>query len=810
MFAVANRIAESAEVWEYSVAIVALTYPSEDVKQIPSDLLRGTNKFLAGVSTGDTRAYTYLLHRLKACPRERIVLIGYSQGAMVMHRVQFGRTVLPAAVAGRIDASVLIADGDRMPNDNVTLRGSAPAAGMGISRVVAAVATPPPNRIPVKSKGRVISWCERGDVVCDITVPRTCVASAVGGAVGAALLAACIKALSAGGELHGTTYRTHPVLSNQMADASFALLRLPLRSVTKKLSAATTGTAYQANLATYGGTKPYRWSATGLPAGLALAAKTGWIGGTALQSGTFTFTTTVRDAAGQVAKQTYALQVRVPLPRKTQLGFTAVALRPATVTVPYELRLPSDAWIVGSNSVERIASWSVIGGALPAGLTMTATYFTGDPTPQFAIAGKPTRAASGTVTLRADNGSSASRDLSLPWVVSPLPTTTHYQLEPNPDAAWAYSFTVSYPVGKPATIVRIANRSGQRLTLPAASRLSSTCLENALAVQSATRDGRFVLISCTDRQTWNQLYRLDVGSPTPVRVDIPASGFTSPPLSWWDSPSPEGAGLSADGRYIAFFSHVALNADAAAETRVDGHLYVRDVTGGKTGFLAAPRNFGLNAAMRSGVLSQDGQFVDIEATDCSGTSGGFCSNGLLAIQRSPFADTAQDVCNPYCAHRTERSTDGLTGSGGASDDGLRIAVHVDAVTDASGVTTKHSEVYDGRTRSVVYSDPAEVDPNSRLPLLTLSGDGTQVFSSIPIGPFVCRLERRALAPDLTLGVPVQLDPLNALPRTGCAVVVWSSTDGGRVLIGSSSTNLMTTAPPIDYPDSPFAYYWTTI
>ncbi|MCG5441435.1 S8 family serine peptidase [Micromonospora sp. NIE79] len=58
-----------------------------------------------------------------------------------------------------------------------------------------------------------------------------------------------------------------------------------------------------------GGTTPYTWSASGLPAGLSIGASTGRITGSATTAGTSNVTVTVTDAAGRTAQATFTWTV---------------------------------------------------------------------------------------------------------------------------------------------------------------------------------------------------------------------------------------------------------------------------------------------------------------------------------------------------------------------------------------------------------------------------------------------------------------------------------------------------------------------
>jgi len=84
--------------------------------------------------------------------------------------------------------------------------------------------------------------------------------------------------------------------------------RLALRAT--RLPAATAGNRYRAQLAVRGGVGPFRWSATGLPNGLKLGARTGSLAGTPSGAGTFRVIVRVRDALGAVSKKTLSLTIR--------------------------------------------------------------------------------------------------------------------------------------------------------------------------------------------------------------------------------------------------------------------------------------------------------------------------------------------------------------------------------------------------------------------------------------------------------------------------------------------------------------------
>jgi Cutinase/Regulator of chromosome condensation (RCC1) repeat len=122
--------------------------------------------FKASISMGVDTATGVLENRAVRCPSERIVLAGYSQGAMVMHEVvnrlyDTGQN----AILARIGGVVLLADGDRVPFTQTSLMGSPVAgrAGKGITSWQPGKA----REIAPPVIGRTFSICVKNDVVCD-------------------------------------------------------------------------------------------------------------------------------------------------------------------------------------------------------------------------------------------------------------------------------------------------------------------------------------------------------------------------------------------------------------------------------------------------------------------------------------------------------------------------------------------------------------------------------------------------------------------------------------------------------------------
>jgi len=184
----------------------------------------------------------------------------------------------------------------------------------------------------------------------------------------------------------------------------------PLTIVTTVLDDGIVGVGYSDTVIAAGGTPPYAWSGTGMPAGLSLDPATGRISSTPAASGTFSISIAVRDAS--------------PTPR------TAMATVGITITAPAALAISTRALPGGvtgqaySDSLNAIGgtspyAWSVTSGALPAGVSL-------DPTTG-ALAGTPSVAGIAmltvTVTDAAMPAQTASRALSIA-ITGPLAVST--------------------------------------------------------------------------------------------------------------------------------------------------------------------------------------------------------------------------------------------------------------------------------------------------------------------------------------------------------------------------------------------------
>jgi cutinase len=105
------------------------------------------------------------------CPSTKVVLAGYSQGAMVIHRNLYDLADDP-----HVAAALLIGDGDRLPVDTTiqmgttaSSPGAVPSVGKGVAQEHSFLASTDTSMLPPEIGTRTVSVCDVGDPVCDYT-----------------------------------------------------------------------------------------------------------------------------------------------------------------------------------------------------------------------------------------------------------------------------------------------------------------------------------------------------------------------------------------------------------------------------------------------------------------------------------------------------------------------------------------------------------------------------------------------------------------------------------------------------------------
>jgi predicted esterase len=145
-----------------TVTAEAVVYPATEVP-LDGGLLDWAG-FIGSVDEGSAALATQYATFAQQCPSTKVVLAGYSQGAMVVHRNLQALDASP-----NLSAALLIADGDRRPEDPTLNMGTAtavPGPRLGVAQDWPILADAPAP-LPVTVGMRTISVCDYGDAVCD-------------------------------------------------------------------------------------------------------------------------------------------------------------------------------------------------------------------------------------------------------------------------------------------------------------------------------------------------------------------------------------------------------------------------------------------------------------------------------------------------------------------------------------------------------------------------------------------------------------------------------------------------------------------
>jgi hypothetical protein len=141
----------------------AVDYPAVEVPDQDGGIGQWLG-FMGSVDTGTTALGKQYEAFVQQCPTSKVVLAGYSQGAMVVHR-----NLASLEASPNLAAVLLVADGDRRPEDPTLNLGTAsgiPKRGKGVAQDWPILAHAPAALSPALG-ARTISVCNLNDAVCD-------------------------------------------------------------------------------------------------------------------------------------------------------------------------------------------------------------------------------------------------------------------------------------------------------------------------------------------------------------------------------------------------------------------------------------------------------------------------------------------------------------------------------------------------------------------------------------------------------------------------------------------------------------------
>jgi hypothetical protein len=145
-----------------TITAEAVNYPAKDVP-VDAGVLDWAD-YMTSVDAGTAALGGQYAAFTAQCPETKVVLAGYSQGAMVVHRNLHAIGANP-----NLAAALLIADGDRIPDDTTVNIGSAstdPERTGGAAQDWPILAHAP-AKLPANIGVRTVSVCDAGDAVCD-------------------------------------------------------------------------------------------------------------------------------------------------------------------------------------------------------------------------------------------------------------------------------------------------------------------------------------------------------------------------------------------------------------------------------------------------------------------------------------------------------------------------------------------------------------------------------------------------------------------------------------------------------------------
>jgi hypothetical protein len=305
------------------------------------------------------------------------------------------------------------------------------------------------------------------------------------------------------------------------------------------LTTALLGVSYVQTLSATGGTTPYTWSvfSGSLPPGLTLTGAT--ITGTPTTAGTFNFTIRVTDSStpAKTFDRAFTLDVVLPL-----MIATAATLPSGMPGVAYSQSLSA----AGGLSPY---SWSIISGALPAGLSMS---------PAGVITGTPTTPGSSNFTVRVLDSSTPPQNFQRTFSISIASALSIVTASPLPPGAAGVPYSQAFAATGGTTPYSWSITAG---ALPPGLTLSGATIAGTPTTTGISNFTVRVIDSSSPQLSASKAFTITVGSVlTITTVSLPPAATGSPysaqleasvgpPLTWSlaSGTLPPGINLSSTG-----------------------------------------------------------------------------------------------------------------------------------------------------------------------------------------------------------------------------------------------------------------------
>lgn len=179
-----NNLKNRIEATGLTFSSEQLNYAAKKIPVIQGDFSVTWVDFVRSIEDGYTKARATALKYLNQCKDSNLVFAGYSQGAMVIHRMlqlaEYSSDTGGKKILSRIAGVLLLADGDRQAFDrNISHRGGASLIGQGAAQAIPALSKASSRQLSRALGSKTISWCKFADPVCDLN------AGVAGGLAGA-------------------------------------------------------------------------------------------------------------------------------------------------------------------------------------------------------------------------------------------------------------------------------------------------------------------------------------------------------------------------------------------------------------------------------------------------------------------------------------------------------------------------------------------------------------------------------------------------------------------------------------------------